>query len=60
LGKHREKQGGGYIDTIQSLPRDVSRAGTQWLDSIVDRICEQAAKVLPALNLFKKSRENSC
>jgi UDP-N-acetylglucosamine/UDP-N-acetylgalactosamine diphosphorylase len=56
LGKHREKQGGGYTDAIQSLPRDVSRAGTQWLDSIVNRICGQVATVLPALNLFKKSR----
>ncbi|KPK91190.1 MAG: UDP-N-acetylglucosamine pyrophosphorylase [Deltaproteobacteria bacterium SM23_61] len=58
MGKHREKQGGGYIDAIQSLPRDVSRAGTQWLDSIVDRICDQVATVLPALNIFKKSRTN--
>jgi bifunctional UDP-N-acetylglucosamine pyrophosphorylase / glucosamine-1-phosphate N-acetyltransferase len=60
LGKHREKQGGGYIDAIQSLPRDVSRPGTQWLDSIVDRICGQVATVLPALHLFKKSRANIC
>jgi bifunctional UDP-N-acetylglucosamine pyrophosphorylase/glucosamine-1-phosphate N-acetyltransferase len=56
LEKHREKQGGGYIEVIQSLPRDVSRAGTQWLDSIVDRICGQVAKALPAMNIFKKSR----
>jgi len=56
LGKHREKRGGGYIDAIQSLPRDVSQVGTQWLDSIVNRICGQVATVLPALNLFKKSR----
>jgi bifunctional UDP-N-acetylglucosamine pyrophosphorylase/glucosamine-1-phosphate N-acetyltransferase len=56
LRKHREKQGGGYIEVIQSLPRDVSRVGTQWLDSIVDRICGQAAITLPALNIFKKTR----
>ncbi len=60
LGKHREKQAGGYIDAIQGLPRDVSQMGTQWLDSIVDHICGQVAKVLPALNIFKKSRANIC
>jgi UDP-N-acetylglucosamine/UDP-N-acetylgalactosamine diphosphorylase len=58
FGKHREKQGGDYIEVIQSLPRDVSRGGTKWLDSIVDRICGQVAEALPALNLFKKSRAN--
>jgi UDP-N-acetylglucosamine/UDP-N-acetylgalactosamine diphosphorylase len=60
FGKHREGQKGDYIEVIQSLPRDVSRAGTQWLDSIVDRICGQVATVLPALNLFRKSRTNIC
>jgi UDP-N-acetylglucosamine/UDP-N-acetylgalactosamine diphosphorylase len=60
FGKHREGQGGGYIEVIQSLPRDVSRAGTQWLDSIVDHICGQVATILPALNLFKKSRAKTC
>ncbi len=55
FGKHREEhKGGDYIEVIQSLPREVSRAGTQWLDSIVDRICGQAATVLPGLNLFKQ------
>jgi len=60
FGKHPEGQRGDYIEVIQNLPRDVSRAGTQWLDSIVDRICAQVAAVLPALNLFKKSRANIC
>ncbi len=58
FGKHREEQGGDYIEVIQSLPREVSRGGTQWLDSIVGRLCGQVATALPALNLFKKSREN--
>ena len=60
FGKHREEQGGDYIEVIQSLPRDVSRGGTQWLDSIVDHLCGQVAMVFPALNIFKKSRANSC
>ncbi len=56
LGKHREGQRGDYIEVIQSLPQDVSRTGTQWLDSIVDLICGQVATVLPALGLLKKPR----
>jgi UDP-N-acetylglucosamine/UDP-N-acetylgalactosamine diphosphorylase len=60
FGKHRKEQGGDYIEVIQSLPRDVSRGGTQWLDSIVDRLCGQVATALPALNIFKKSRANIC
>jgi len=58
FGKHREGQKDGYIEVIQNLPRDVSRAGTQWLDSIVDRLCAETAAVLPALNIFKKFRAN--
>jgi UDP-N-acetylglucosamine/UDP-N-acetylgalactosamine diphosphorylase len=60
FGKHREGQRGAYIEMIQSLPRDGSRAGTQWLDSIVAHICGQVATVLPALNLFKRSRAKIC
>ncbi len=59
LGKHRQGQRGDYIEVIQSLPRDVSQGGTQWLDSIVDRICAQVATVLPALKVFKKFRVNN-
>ncbi|NWF54299.1 MAG: UDP-N-acetylglucosamine pyrophosphorylase [Syntrophaceae bacterium] len=58
LQEHREKQGGRYIEVIQSLPPEVSRLGTRWLDSMVTRICGEVAEILPALNLFKKSRTN--
>jgi bifunctional UDP-N-acetylglucosamine pyrophosphorylase/glucosamine-1-phosphate N-acetyltransferase len=54
LVKHREEQGGNYIEVIQSLPPHVSTVGTQWLDAIVKLICAQAGKALPALNMFKK------
>jgi len=56
--KHREKHGGNYIEVIQSLPPDVSKKGTRWLDTIVDLVCRQAGKALPALNMFKKYRSN--
>jgi UDP-N-acetylglucosamine/UDP-N-acetylgalactosamine diphosphorylase len=58
LVKHREEHGGNYIEVIQSLPADISKRGTQWLDAIVDLICGQAGKALPALNMFKKYRPN--
>jgi UDP-N-acetylglucosamine/UDP-N-acetylgalactosamine diphosphorylase len=56
--KHREEHGGNYIEVIQSLPPDVSKGGTQWLDAIVHLICGQAGKALPALAMFKKNRSN--
>jgi hypothetical protein len=58
LVKHREEQGGHYIEVIQSLPLSVSMGGTQWLDTIVHLICGQAGKALPSLNMFKKYRLN--
>jgi bifunctional UDP-N-acetylglucosamine pyrophosphorylase/glucosamine-1-phosphate N-acetyltransferase len=58
LVKHREEHGGSYIEVIQSLPPHVSTGGTQWLDGIVDLICSQAGKALPALNMFKTNRSN--
>jgi len=58
LVKHREENRGNYIEVIQSLPPDVSTGGTQWLDAIVNFICGQAGKALPALNMFKKYRSN--
>lgn len=51
---HKEKQGGNYIEVIQSLSTHVSKEGTEWLDAIVHLICRQARKALPALDLFKK------
>ncbi len=56
--KHWERRGGNYIEVIQSLPADVSTAGTQWLDAIVHVICDQAGKALPSLKLFKTNRSN--
>jgi len=58
LVKHREEHGGNYIEVIQSLPPDISTVGTQWLDAIVNLICGQAGKALPALNMFKTNRSN--
>jgi bifunctional UDP-N-acetylglucosamine pyrophosphorylase/glucosamine-1-phosphate N-acetyltransferase len=58
LVKHRKEHGGSYIEVIQSLPPHVSTGGTQWLDTIVNTICDQAGKELPALNMLKRNRSN--
>jgi len=41
----------GYIETIQSLTPDVKTQGTEWLQSIVDTLCDRAAEILPSFNL---------
>ena len=51
LQKHRQ-QGAGYIETIQHLPEDVLREGTQWLEQIVDHIFTLLASQVPALDLI--------
>jgi UDP-N-acetylglucosamine/UDP-N-acetylgalactosamine diphosphorylase len=56
FAKHRKENGESYVATVQGLPPSVSRGGTRWLDAVVLRICGQAGKVLPALNLFKPVR----
>jgi hypothetical protein len=59
LARRRDEGVANYIEFIQTLPREISSSGTQWLDSIVRTVCRQAADVLPALNLFKKTARPS-
>jgi len=56
LIKHKKEHGENYIGVIQSLSHHVSAGGTEWLDAIVNHICGQAKKALPALNMFKQDR----
>jgi len=58
LVKHKGEQGDNYLEVIQSLPPPVSAGGTQWLDAIVNLICEEAGNILPSLNMFKKYRSH--
>jgi len=44
----------GYIETIKSLPDDVGKRGTDWLQQVIADLCQQAAALLPALKLFRK------
>jgi UDP-N-acetylglucosamine/UDP-N-acetylgalactosamine diphosphorylase len=46
----------GYTDTIQSLARDLSALGVQWLQQIVDTLCWRAEALVPSLGLFSESR----
>ncbi len=41
-----------YIETIQSLPADVTFKGSSWLNTLVDAFCDRAQKALPALGVF--------
>lgn len=43
---------GGYIETIQGLPAEVSALGTNWLECVVARRRLAAAAVVPGLGLF--------
>lgn len=55
LLKHPKERGDHYLEVIQSLPSHISSEGTKWLDAIVDCTCREATKILPAMNLFKKT-----
>ena len=41
-----------YIATIQNLPPEVSAAGVQWLQRVVDGLCARAGSLVPSMNLF--------
>jgi UDP-N-acetylglucosamine/UDP-N-acetylgalactosamine diphosphorylase len=51
---HKKENNANYIEVIQSMPSSVSQQGVQWLDQIVKGLCNQAAAILPSLNMFKK------
>lgn len=50
---HRTTLKTTYIETIKSLPEPLALQGTAWLRSIVDRLCRDAAELLPALKMEK-------
>ena len=41
-----------YIQTIQKLPPDVSAKGVQWLQQVINSLCERAGALLKPMNLF--------
>jgi bifunctional UDP-N-acetylglucosamine pyrophosphorylase / glucosamine-1-phosphate N-acetyltransferase len=43
---------GDYIQTIQGLSPDLSAKGTQWLQQIVDALCQKANVLLRSMELF--------
>ncbi len=50
--RHRQENDLPYIDFIKGLPEELSREGTIWLDTIIDRIRRKTKEVLPNINLF--------
>jgi UDP-N-acetylglucosamine/UDP-N-acetylgalactosamine diphosphorylase len=49
LEKNRQK-GARYIETIQHLPTDLVRVGTQWLDQVVDGVANALASLVPVVH----------
>lgn len=47
------KEKADYIQTIQSLPAEISSKGVTWLTGIVNAHCNQIALIVPSLGLFK-------
>ncbi|MBM3695949.1 MAG: UDP-N-acetylglucosamine pyrophosphorylase [Actinobacteria bacterium] len=43
---------GDYVATVQALPPEVSAAGVQWLQQIVDDLCARAGSLVPSMSLF--------
>jgi bifunctional UDP-N-acetylglucosamine pyrophosphorylase/glucosamine-1-phosphate N-acetyltransferase len=41
-----------YVQAVQSLTPDLAAKGTQWLQQIVDGLCQQANTVLRSMDLF--------
>jgi bifunctional UDP-N-acetylglucosamine pyrophosphorylase / glucosamine-1-phosphate N-acetyltransferase len=54
MNTHKQDSDKNYIEFIKGLPVDISKAGTQWLEAIVDNLCSEVNSLMPSLNLFKK------
>jgi bifunctional UDP-N-acetylglucosamine pyrophosphorylase/glucosamine-1-phosphate N-acetyltransferase len=52
---HKKDNDGSYLEAVKSLPPDVSKAGTLWLDMIVVDLCRQIAGLFPSMEMFKKT-----
>lgn len=53
---HTHIQDGGrkYIDFIKGLSADTSKAGIQWLETIIDYLCDEARVLMPSLDMLTK------
>ena len=49
---HLGSRNGDYIESIQSLPLPVSRAGSGWLGEIVAALCSKVRETFPSMALF--------
>lgn len=53
LNRAMQAGDGGYIETIQGLPADVSDTGTAWLESVVTSHAKAVSQAMPGLQLFE-------
>ena len=54
FGEHKRNHGGSYIEVVKSLPADLSREGTQWLETIVRGLSVQVGALFPSLDSSRK------
>ena len=52
VAKHRPSSA-GYVETVQNLPEETTREGSQWLTHIVDETFQLLASQVPALGLSR-------
>jgi UDP-N-acetylglucosamine/UDP-N-acetylgalactosamine diphosphorylase len=45
------RKAGNYLETMQGLSPEAKAAGVQWLEEIVARLTQEAADILPAMDL---------
>jgi UDP-N-acetylglucosamine/UDP-N-acetylgalactosamine diphosphorylase len=50
FAEHRRNHGGGYIEVVKTLPADLSREGTLWLESIIHERMTKLGAILPSLD----------
>jgi UDP-N-acetylglucosamine/UDP-N-acetylgalactosamine diphosphorylase len=55
---HTKDNGEDYITVIQEMPLAVSEQCVQWLTGIVEGLCNQAAEILPLLNILETRSMN--
>lgn len=43
---------GGYVETIQALPAEVSSTGIKWLECVVSSFCRMASDAIPGVQIY--------
>lgn len=44
-----QEEGKNYVTVIKKLPENVSSLGTQWLQTVIDRIVDDCSRIIPSI-----------